>query len=86
MQTFLSTSDRFDISALYGCRIEEIQRLYIIGHSLMADYDVIDNILDHANTLHDVIIFTYAKEPNEEIQKKKDYFIGRNLNVQTYIY
>ncbi|HPR77771.1 MAG TPA: AbiH family protein [Candidatus Limiplasma sp.] len=82
MQTFLSTSDRFDISALLGCCIEEIRRLLIIGHSLMADYDVIDNILDCASNLQEVIIFTYSGETQKDIQKKKKIFQGRNLNIK----
>jgi hypothetical protein len=86
IQEYLTQCNYWETTECYGYDFEKIRRLVIMGHSLMADFDVIDSILEQLKSLKEIVIYTYAGESQTELLKKQKYFSGRNITVPIAFY
>jgi hypothetical protein len=69
-----------------GFSFEDIGELVVIGHSLKADEDIIQEWLEGMLNLRVVKIFTYCGEPGYEIEAKKAFFSKYNCVTEILKY
>ena len=81
LQDYLTSYNYWNTTECYGYNFAKIQRLVIMGHSLMADDDVIDSILEQLDCLKVIVIYTYAGESQAELTKKQKYWVYPELCV-----
>lgn len=65
----------------YGIELPQLQRLVILGHSLVSDSEIIRDILDRSDHLEEVTLFTYQGEPADELNGKIHFFDGYPVDV-----
>ena len=79
MRRIRSTSDIPDLS------YTKVDTLLVIGHGIEADRVYLDKILSQCSNVSKVILYRYEGEPEESIEKKKD-FLSAYFNDIDIIY
>ena len=54
--------------------LETIETLVVMGHSLRADYDILENIVEETVNLKKVVLYIYQGENLKYILKKAEFF------------
>ena len=70
----------------YGVELSQIKTLVIMGHSLKADEDIFNDLVNRMSSLMQIKIYTYAGEPTAEINEKAAFFkpVGVPIVIESY--
>jgi len=69
-----------------GISLQDVEEVVVIGHSLEADEDIINEWIGEMQKLRKVKIFVYVGESTMEIETKKDFFKEYDLDIETVEY
>ena len=63
-----------------------IEEVVVIGHGIEADRAFLDQIMKACKKVRNVILFVYDGEQNESIERKRNFFENRGVNVELVAY
>jgi len=77
--------DNYSLYCLQGSDFSSIERISVMGHSLMTDREFIYRILEKCLNVKRVVIFTYKDENTDELDSKirffNDYFANNREHI-----